>query len=100
MCLLLTNLSYRITIISVLSKKNSEWLACHWPAKKMVWPASWLVGPLAQPNVAGKNKCGWYPDTMDTMFLQPWSPVCLESRYCDSLWVPPWGSCSMWSSGV
>ena len=31
----------------------------------------WLAGPVAQPNVAGKIKCGWYPDTTDTMIIQP-----------------------------
>ena len=31
----------------------------------------WLAGPAAQQNVAGKIKCGWYPDTTDTIIIQP-----------------------------
>ena len=38
----------------------------------------WLAGPAAQQNVAGKIKCGWYPDTTDTMIIQPCSEHYLE----------------------
>ena len=31
----------------------------------------WLAGPSAQLKLAGKIKCGWYPDTTDTMIIQP-----------------------------